>query len=359
MASGRFGAEDLVANLPQSLAQGTTDRWTACSISMCNRNNVSVKVGIAITETVNSISNLEYIDKDVELLPNTVLERTGIAIKKGQYITVISDGARISATAWGVEAGDPDSSVVPIPSALGFSEAVAGNLTGLGAGITTVGNAYNGGPALTFDGTSTAFYEKRFSSPLNASTNRWSCETIFKPNASMFTPGSEDKGIISHIGAVQNSTGGELLTYAYETFINSSDFKTIGLRRGSGAGGGNWTSTGQNFATEQDDWIYWKTWYNGSAWRNYIFNIDTSTVIQDGTQGLDPESGDHVGFVMGRAHFGDAQLFSNGSPINFSGQIAMMRVTGNGGINSTPSSVPNYTSADKTGDDLVFFVKNS
>jgi|TARA_B100001094_G_scaffold252453_1_gene250480 hypothetical protein len=357
--SGRFGAEDLVANLPQSLAQGTTDRYTACSVSMCNRNTQPVKVGIAITSTVNAISGLEYIDKDVELLPNTVLERTGIAIKKGQYITVVSDGARISATAWGVSAGDPDSSVVAIPSASGFSEAVAGNLTGLGVGITTVGNAYNSGPALSFDGTSTAFYEKRFSTPLNASTNRWSCETIFKPNASMFTPGSEDKGIISHIGAVENSTGAELLTYAYQTFINSSDYKTISLRRGSGAGGGNWTSTGQNYATEQDDWIYWKTWYNGTAWRNYIFNIDTATVIQDGTSGVDPESGDHVGFVMGKAHFGNAQLFSNGSPINFSGQIAMMRVTGNGGINSTPSSVPNYTSADKTSDDLVFFVKNS
>tara|TARA_Y200000002_G_scaffold294997_1_gene249383 strand:+ start:254 stop:604 length:351 start_codon:yes stop_codon:yes gene_type:complete len=116
MASGRFGAYDLTANTAQSLAQGTTDRWTACSISLCNRNNVPVKVGIGITETVNSIGNLEYIDKDVELLPSTVLERTGIAIKQGQYITVIANGARISATAWGVEAGDAVS-VTPIPTA--------------------------------------------------------------------------------------------------------------------------------------------------------------------------------------------------------------------------------------------------
>ena len=116
MASGRFGAYDLTANTAQSLAQGTTDRWTACSISLCNRNNRPVKVGIAITETVNAISNLEYIDKDVELLPSTVIERTGIAIKQGQHITAIADGARISATAWGVEAGDPVS-VTAIPTA--------------------------------------------------------------------------------------------------------------------------------------------------------------------------------------------------------------------------------------------------
>ena len=116
MASGRFGAYDLTANTAQSLTQGTTDRYTACSISLCNRNNVPIKVGIAITDTVNAISGLEYIDKDVELLPNTVLERTGVAIKLGQYITCIADGARVSATAWGVEAGDAVA-VTAIPTA--------------------------------------------------------------------------------------------------------------------------------------------------------------------------------------------------------------------------------------------------
>ena len=357
MSSGRFGAEDLIANLAQSIAQGTTDRYIACSISLCNRNNQPVKVGIAITDAANTIANDEYIDKDVELLPSTVIERTGIAIKQGQYITVIADGARVSATAWGVAAGDPVN-VTPIPSASGFSESVAGNLTGLGAGITVIGNAYNGGPALSFDGSTTAFYEKRFSSPLNASTNRWSMEMIFKPNASMFTLGSEDKGFVAHVGAVENSTGAELLTYSVETFINSSDFKTLGIRKGTGAGGGNWTSSAQNLGTEQDDWIYIKTWYNGTSWQKYVYNIDTSTVMNSGG-GVTPEAGDHVGFVMGKPQFGDAQLFSNGNAISFQGQIAMMRITGNGGINSTPSSVPNYTSADKTGDDLIFFVKNS
>ena len=50
--------------------------------------------------------------------------------------------------------------------------------------------------------------------------------------------------------------------------------------------------------------------------------------------GVEPEAGDHVGFVMGKPQFGDAQLFSNGNAISFIGQIAMMRVTGNGGTNS-------------------------
>ena len=114
--------------------------------------------------------------------------------------------------------GDPVGSIQPIPSSR-FN--LAGKSTGLGTGISVLGNSYNGGPALSFDGTTTAFYEKRFSSPPNASTNRWSTEMIFKPNASMFTLGSEDKGFVAHVGAVENPTGAELPIYSVETFINS------------------------------------------------------------------------------------------------------------------------------------------
>ena len=115
MATGRLGAYDLSADTPQSIAQGETNRYTACSVSLCNRGNEPVKVGIAITTSVNIIDNIEYIDKDVELLPKSVLERTGIAIKRGEYITVESDSDRVSAVAWGVESGSTVS-VTPIPT---------------------------------------------------------------------------------------------------------------------------------------------------------------------------------------------------------------------------------------------------
>lgn len=115
MATGRFGAYDLSADSPQSLAQGETDRFTALSVSLCNRGKQPVKVSIAITTSVNIIDNSEYIDKDVELLPNTVLERTGLAIKQNQYITVESDSANVSAVAWGVESG-ATVSVAAIPT---------------------------------------------------------------------------------------------------------------------------------------------------------------------------------------------------------------------------------------------------
>jgi hypothetical protein len=116
MATGRYGAYDLSADTAQSIAQGETDRFTACSVSLCNRGNTPCKVSIAITTNVNSIDDLEYIDKDVELYPNSVLERTGIAIKAGQYITCESNQDRVSAVAYGVESG-ATISVAAIPTA--------------------------------------------------------------------------------------------------------------------------------------------------------------------------------------------------------------------------------------------------
>lgn len=114
MATGRFGAYDLSANTPQSLAQGQTDRYTACSVSLCNRGKSPVKVSIGITTTVNLISPTDYLDKDVELFPNCVLERTGIAIKANEFLTVSSDTDNVSAVAWGVESGEPISvSAIP------------------------------------------------------------------------------------------------------------------------------------------------------------------------------------------------------------------------------------------------------
>ena len=116
MATGRYEAYNLSPGTPQSVAQGETNRYTACTVSLCNRGNEPVKVSVAITTNVNAIDLLEYIDKDVELLPKSVLERNGIAIKRGEYITVESDSTNVSAVAWGVETG-ATVSVAAIPSA--------------------------------------------------------------------------------------------------------------------------------------------------------------------------------------------------------------------------------------------------
>jgi len=115
MATGRYGAYDLQAGVAQSLAQGETDRYTAVTVSLVNRRNDPVKVSIGITGSVNQFADSEFIDKDVELLPGCVLERTGLAIQRNQYITVQSDSNLVSAVAYGVESGNTVS-VTPIPT---------------------------------------------------------------------------------------------------------------------------------------------------------------------------------------------------------------------------------------------------
>lgn len=115
MSTGRYGAYSLVANTAQSLTQGTTVGPKICSVNMVNRGNFAVRVSIAISTTVNSISNLDYIDRDIELLSKGVIERTGIAITQGQFITVSADTVGVSATCWGADSGE---AVDPVPTAI-------------------------------------------------------------------------------------------------------------------------------------------------------------------------------------------------------------------------------------------------
>jgi len=115
MATGRFEAYDLAPNTIQSLAQGETDGMTVCSVNMVNRGNFDAYVSLAISTTVNSISLLDYIEKDIELRPGGVILRTGIAIKKDEYITAVTTYDHISAVAWGVSDGETDASVTAIP----------------------------------------------------------------------------------------------------------------------------------------------------------------------------------------------------------------------------------------------------
>ena len=106
MATGRFGAFDLTPGTAQSLAQGATDGMTVCNINLVNRGNFDAQVSIAISTSANGISALDYIEKDITLQAGGVLERTAVAIKQGEYITVQTSYDHISAVAWGVSDGD-------------------------------------------------------------------------------------------------------------------------------------------------------------------------------------------------------------------------------------------------------------
>tara|TARA_B110000503_G_C7097902_1_gene392467 strand:+ start:1110 stop:1466 length:357 start_codon:yes stop_codon:yes gene_type:complete len=106
MAHGILGYRDIVADTPRSVAVCNTTKAAIVAVNLCNRNTQPMRVSIAITSAEDIIENLDYIEKDVEILPNCVLLRTGVAITTGQFITVNSNLDRMSAVVYGVEMGD-------------------------------------------------------------------------------------------------------------------------------------------------------------------------------------------------------------------------------------------------------------
>ena len=107
MANGRKGAYDLEAGVVQSIGQSFDLEGMVASVNLCNRNNVPVRVKLAVTNNVNVFDDLSnYIEYEIELEPKGVLYRTGVTVARNQFITASSDTDGVSAVVWGVEYGE-------------------------------------------------------------------------------------------------------------------------------------------------------------------------------------------------------------------------------------------------------------
>ena len=106
MANGKLASYDLnVAGAVQSVYQVGTDRYSVVTLNLCNRSNETTVINVAITDTESSQDASRYIEYDTQLPRKGILERTGIVMQPGQYITVRSSVAGVSATVYGVETG--------------------------------------------------------------------------------------------------------------------------------------------------------------------------------------------------------------------------------------------------------------
>lgn len=102
MATGRLGVADLAADTNTTIYTVPADTFTIASVSICNRGNSPTTVRIAVA-TVDTPTNAEYIEYEVELLAKGVLERTGIALGATENIVVWSAQPNVSAVAFGIE----------------------------------------------------------------------------------------------------------------------------------------------------------------------------------------------------------------------------------------------------------------
>lgn len=104
--TGILGSANLYANIPQSIYVCDTENGSVVTLNVCNRNNVPVYVSVAISDDENTPTNAEWLEYDTLISPDGVLERSGITLSQGQYLTLRSSANSTNAICWGVTSGD-------------------------------------------------------------------------------------------------------------------------------------------------------------------------------------------------------------------------------------------------------------
>tara|TARA_A100001035_G_scaffold114423_1_gene89803 strand:- start:59 stop:385 length:327 start_codon:yes stop_codon:yes gene_type:complete len=108
MASGILGSNDLSANTDTSVYTVPADTYSVVTVSFCNRGSNTSNIRLAVA-TSGSPQGADYLEYDVSIGPNGVLERTGIVADATKEIVVRSSQASVTCMVMGIETAVPAS----------------------------------------------------------------------------------------------------------------------------------------------------------------------------------------------------------------------------------------------------------
>jgi hypothetical protein len=107
MANGILGSVDLPAADYTGVYLVPEDTFSVVTVSICNKNSTSITVRLAIAKTDPTGATLpaadDYLEYETEILPNGVLERTGIVIDASRQIYARSSATNTAVMVYGIE----------------------------------------------------------------------------------------------------------------------------------------------------------------------------------------------------------------------------------------------------------------
>lgn len=102
MANGILGTADIAATTNTTVYTVPADIFSVVTLNVVNRSTTPRTVRVALSAS-GTPTNAEYIEYDVEILANGVLERTGIVLDATKNIVVYADSLGCSAVVYGLE----------------------------------------------------------------------------------------------------------------------------------------------------------------------------------------------------------------------------------------------------------------
>ena len=102
MASGKLGTANLASGADTLVYTVPANTRATVNIRIANRNAAAAKIRVAIG-TGASPGAADYIDYDISLAANGILEDTGLVCSAGEKVWVRSDVANVSVRVHGFE----------------------------------------------------------------------------------------------------------------------------------------------------------------------------------------------------------------------------------------------------------------